>query len=381
MRLTRHRLRLRIPARGLSYLAVWGVAFTVLSLASSAALAAINPKKAVWGPTWINGDQAFSTYRDLGVGTYSQALDWSKVAPGRSRPKGDLTDPNNPSYRWLPSLDEAVKLAGEYGIQVNIQLTYAPPWANGGQGRNWAPLHPTDFANFAAAASRRYPSVRLWSIWGEANSSRNFMPLDGASGNASRLTYYEARGIRVYANILDASYASLKQVNSRNKVIGGATFASGDIRTPLWIRYLRTSSGLPPRLDMYSHNAFSKRKPNLLNPLSPAGGIDLSDVPTLERLVADNLGKPFGKAVVPLFLSEWCVPTSAGDPEFHFYVSERQQAEWINAAMQIVNRTSYINSIGWIHLMDAPPAFLHISSGLLDWTGRRKPGFTAFAAG
>ena len=369
-------LRRELKKYLLSALGLLAIASLLPVDASAVGSARLNPKKAVWGPNYINGRSAFPLYREMGVGIYSHALSWHKTA--RTKP-ADATNPHDPAYHWPDALTDAVREASTFGIKVNIQITYAPKWANGGHARNWAPLHPRDFAQFAVAAARKYPSVHLWSVWGEANARRNFMPSESAPGHATRLTVSQSRGPRLYANIVESTYQALKAIDPENKIIAGATFASGDIRTPLWIRYMKTSSGLPPHMDMYSHNPFGSRKPNLNNPISPAGGVDLSDVARLEAMTVASLGAPFGKTTIPLFLSEWCV-TTARDFEFRYSVSHLEQARWIRAAFSIVNAASYINSIGWIHLQDQRVGLMPvISSGLLDYAGRKKLGFAAFA--
>jgi hypothetical protein len=51
-----------------------------------------------------------------------------------------------------------VSEAKRYHIQIVLQIIGAPEWANGGKPWNWAPQNPQDYANFAIAASKRYPS-------------------------------------------------------------------------------------------------------------------------------------------------------------------------------------------------------------------------------
>ena len=48
----------------------------------------------------------------------------------------------------------------------------APGWANGGRSPIWAPKNPKDFADFLFAASKRYPTIRRWMIWGEPSAGR-----------------------------------------------------------------------------------------------------------------------------------------------------------------------------------------------------------------
>src|SRR4051795_3628333 len=68
--------------------------------------------------------------------------------------------------------------------------------------------------NFLTAASRRYPSVRRWMIWGEPTRVDRFQP---GAGN-------RPASARAYAPILDAAYVGLKRASRRNIVIGGMTW-------------------------------------------------------------------------------------------------------------------------------------------------------------
>jgi hypothetical protein len=349
-----------------------------LPLASDAQ-AKFNPRKAIWGPVMLGGHSAFPIYKELGVGIYSIALDWNYTAARKPR---RATDPKDPAYRWPWYVSHAVKDAAKYGIRVNIEITYAPRWSNGGHVKQWAPDKASDFAQFAVAAARRYPSVHLWMVWGEPSRTHNFMPYDAVHGSTSRLTPGQARGPQKYAQLVDATYGALKQINSRNLIIGGSTFTGGDIRTVLWIRYMRLPSGKPPRMDLYSHNPFIvlPREPNLGRPPSPANNIDFSDLGRLDAMVTKDLAKPRGKKRIPLFISEWCVPTGP-DGEFKQKIarSEAIQARWIRAAFKIVNRKKdpFIYAMGWIHLHDGDGS----SAGLMTKKLRRKQGFYAFKNG
>ena len=77
----------------------------------------------------------------------------------------------------------------------------------------WAPGDPRDFATFMAAASRRYPQVRHWMIWGEPSKAARFQPLVPSAGR--RLSARQRRGPRTYARLLDAAYGALKRVDRR----------------------------------------------------------------------------------------------------------------------------------------------------------------------
>jgi hypothetical protein len=326
----------------------------------------VSDQKAIWGPTTVNGQSEFPVYRDLGVGIYEMGLNWAGVAPTSPR---NAADPNDPSYHWPADVDYAIQQATSFHMRVLLLVQQTPSWANNGAGWNYPPTNPTAFGDFVTAASRRYPSVHLWMIWGEPSRSPNWA-LDSALGS-------QTIAPRAYAEILDASYGALKAVSSANLVIGGDTYTTGDVSTQQWIENLRLPDGLPPRMDLYGHNPFSWRDPNLLNPPSPDGQVDFSDLGRLSTLVNSNLAAP--GQTIRLFLSEWAIPTAPGDDEFSFYVSPSAQAQWITDAWHIVRHSSFIYALGWIHVYDDPPG--GSNAGLLYANGTPKPGYDAFKYG
>ena len=300
----------------------------LLAFAASAAQAA-TLEKGFWGPTVLNGKSAFTIYQQLGLTLYNTPLYWSAVAPTRP---ANPTDPNDPAYRWQPELDATINEAASHHMRVMLMLTRTPAWANGDQTDEYAPDNPADFAAFARAAARRYPSVRRWMIWGEPSRSTNWKPFVEQPLGAP-LTSAEAVAPRRYARLLDAAYGQLKAERKSNIVIGGNTYVTGDVRPGDWLRSLKLPNGRPPRMDEYGHNPFSFRKPDLANPPSSQGLVDFSDLGRFDKLVQRYVGRPRHKRV-PLFLSEFTVPTAL-DNEFNFHVSEKLQAAWITAALRI----------------------------------------------
>ena len=341
--------------------------------------AARSDAKAIWGPLTRNGLSQFTLYHDLGVGIYEMQLSWPAVAPTRPR---HPRDPNDPAYKWPPTIADALQQASVYHMRVLLMGIGTPGWANGGRAANHVPRRVSDLADFFTAAARRYPAVHLWMVWGEPSRRANFRPLTPASPRQRRLTRAQARAPHRYAQMLDASYAALKAVSRRNLVIGGNTYTTGDIDTSQWIQNLRLPNGRPPRMDLYGHNPFSFRAPNLANPPSPDGEVDFSDLGRLSRLVDRNLAPRHHR--IRLFLSEWTIPTASDaadchDSEFNICTTPKVQAQWITDAWRIVRHHSFIYALGWIHVYDDPPG--GSQGGLLDSQGRPKPGFYAFKAG
>jgi hypothetical protein len=312
----------------------------------------------------------------MGAGIYQTALVWASVAPTRPR---HPRNPRDPAYHWPSDVDYAIGQASVYHMRVLLQVGWSPPWTNGGRPGQFIPAHTGDLADFLTAAAHRYASVHLWMVWGEATNPNNFSPMATVPPTATKLTVAQAWAPHHYAQMLDASYAALKHVSSRNLVIGGNTYTTGNISTSQWITNLRLPNGKPPRLDLYGHNPFSwLRAPDLSNPPSPDGEVDFSDLGRLEALVNDNLAPRHHH--IPLFLSEWTIPTGANDPEFNFWATLPVQAQWITDAWRIVRHYSFIYALGWIHVYDDPPGG-GSTGGLFDYHGNPKPGYYAWKAG
>jgi hypothetical protein len=339
------------------------IAAVALSLgAASETASARSAHKAIWGPFRVEGVSQFPIYRDLGVDIYETGLNWANVA--KARPLNPR-DPSDPAYVWPAYMDYVVSEARSYGIRVAVNLTRAPAWANGGKAREWAPRRPQDFANFAAAASRRYPSIRYWLVWSEASRQANFQPMPKGS----------ARGPRLYARILDATYGRLKRVNRRNVVIGGNTFTTGDVPALSFARHMRLANGKRPRLDLYGHNPFTKRRPRLADPPLGHGFVDFGGLDDLAR----RLDRYYGRRV-RLFLSEFTVPTGHMSAAFDFYVSEDTAASWLTSAFRIAHRWNRVHALGWYKLYDDPPSPNDDEGrwGLIAADGRKKPAYFAY---
>ena len=84
--------------------------------------------KAMWGPAEVNGVSQFPTYKDLGVGIYQMAIDWSQIAATRP---ATATDPADPAYQWPEHFEKTILEANRYGMQVTMMVIGAPAWANG----------------------------------------------------------------------------------------------------------------------------------------------------------------------------------------------------------------------------------------------------------
>ena len=375
-----------------------------LSLLGPASGAEAAVEKSLWGPTSFPAGHpecpaggpstcsAFPLYRQLGVDVYQIQLPWSSVA--RSRPENPR-NPDDPAYRWPSFADYVIQEAAANGIQVAFMVKSTPDWANGGQGVLVAPNNPKDYADFMFAASRRYPSIKRWMIWGEPNYGYNFLPMPQNS----------PVGPRLYAKVLDAAYVALKEADKNNIVIGGMTLNSmRNVPTPDFIRWLRIGTGKkarPPRVDWWGHNPFEARFPNIaLNPSGKFRG--LNDVDTLhkelKRAYVGKKKKKKGKRKYAagsakkkkkkkkrkrktprIWLSEWTVLSDHPTTLFlGYYVSRQEQANWVSAAYSMADKIPYVQGLGWYRLDDQPAGNDSAAWGLMTYAGERKPSFYAY---
>jgi hypothetical protein len=354
--------------------AIWVALLCASTLALPAATAQAKLLKAIWGPyaspvesvacpTPPQPCSPFAIYRELGVDVFQFQVHWNEVA---STQPAHPRDSNDPAYDW-EAVDTVVQQAAQYGIRPAALVQLSPRWANRGRLPIWGPSNPKAFADFLYAASRRYPSIRMWMIWGEPSRGENFQPMRRG----------QRKGPRTYATLLDKAYASLKQVSRRNVVIGGMTLNGGTIMAPDFVESLKLKNGRPPRMDMWGHNPFEARFPRLHDdPLGAYRGFN--DIDTLHEEIKEAYQA--GHRKVPrLWLSEWTIVSDRPLSLFSgYFVSKREQATRLKAAYQIAGRAPYVAGLGWFTLMDQAVEDGNAGWGLLKANGTKKPAFDAY---
>jgi hypothetical protein len=149
---------------------------------------------------------------------------------------------------------------------------------------------------------------------------------------------------------------------------------------------MRLPNGRPPRMDLYGHNPFTTRRPDLRQPPGGYGYADFSDLDTLARSIDRYLGRRRGRRI-RLFISEFTVPTDHPNAIFNFHVSRRTQANWLAAALRIAREWPRIYALGWFSLYDQAPNGPggapgdETNWGLLDWLGNPKPAYHVYKRG
>ena len=341
---------------------VVAVALTLL-VASLAGAAASAPaaEKALWGPATLpDGSSAFGLYGQLGIDTLQLSVSWAAVAPTRP---ASPTDPADPAYRWPADVDLAAVEAARRRIRLSLLVAQTPPWANGGRSQAWRPTRAQDLGDFLTAVARRYPAVRRWMIWGEPNRADRFQP------NAPK----SALGPRAYATLLDTSYAALKRVSRHNIVIGANTWTGGTVKPADFLRWMRLPGGRPPRLDWLGHNPFPFRFPKLAERPLAGGYRDISDVDTISA----DARRIYGRRI-PLWLSEYTIQSDSGSAVFATFVSRAGQARFLTAGYRLADGLGPdVAGLGWLTLLDEPPAPAGANFGLMTYGLAPKPAFAA----
>lgn len=365
-----------------SLLALLAAVAAVLACAVPAQGAEITRKKAMWGPLVVDNKPTMPTYAELGVGIVQYRLNWARIA--KTRP-ANPRDPSDPAYDWPEPVDYALRTAEPFGIELLLNVSQTPEWANGGFPPFRAPKRARDYADFMEAASRRYPEVRHWAIWNEPNRTTGYFA--PPRGRLSQDKYVA----RHYSTLVDKAYASLKKVSRSNLVIGGSSYdaassgAAPDFQgARKWIRNLKLANGKPPRMDMYGHNPFSSRGPDLKQRPRSRWGLDFADTDDLIKEVNKRLRRSKRKKM-KVFLSEYALQTERDSGIFpNFYVTRETQAAWLREALAIVRANKNIYSFGYFKLYDELPNSEPNSEplwGLITRSGERKPGFFAWRDG
>jgi hypothetical protein len=355
---------------GVAALSAVGVAR--VAPAHPATWAARAPSKCVTDGTPIRGGHTiFPELRALGTRVWSGGLSWAQSAPTRP---ADASSPGDPAYRWPASLSRVLSDARKNGIEPILNVSGFPAWSNGGRSAQWAPSRPGDFANFMAAAVRKYPQVRRWILISEPGSLYNLLPQGGKGRTAPRL----------YARLLDAAYGAMHKARPSVVVIGGGVHPYGlnDENTTApdtFIANMVLPNGRRPRLDLFAVNPYTERPLDLALPKRPLR-VDFDDLDWLSR----RLDQLWPKRRLKIFVDEFGWNTEHEALGWLYYVPRKKQAADLRKAYALAARFGRVDTMCWYQLYDAPPdrnstQWLNWTSGLRTWDGVRKPAWRAFA--
>ena len=327
----------------------------VALLVASPAGASANAKFGIQDDAWLlygpgTLEQRVATLQGLGVGLVRVTLRWDQVA--RTKPAAPR-DPADPAYDWGLFGETLDALHGS-GLTTLVTLYGSPRWSNGGLGPNHFPAG--GFGDFAYATAKRFPWVRMWTIWNEPNTAVFSTPV-------SPSTYVRA--------VLNPGYVALHAASPRNQVAGGVTSPR---KTPTGMSPLAFMQGMHAahaKLDAYAQNPY---------PLSPSetptktscpscSYFTMATLPEIRRDVTRYFG---GK---PLWLTEYGYQTNP--PDSLLGVSYAKQAQYIGEAALRVWRQPGVTVLVQFLLHDEP-AVGGWQSGLYTAGGAAKPSLQAF---
>jgi hypothetical protein len=299
---------------------------------------------------------------------------WSEIAPQRPRRP---SDPFAREYRFN-DLDDLVRSAAQRGIEVLLTIWGTPSWANGGAGANVAPTHPADLRDFAHALAARYsgsfpgfPPVRFFSIWNEPNSSLFLTPQFDSRGRAV--------APRVYASLVQAAYAGIKQADPDALVAAGETAPRGHDRPVPGLHdgespgnFARLVAAVAPHLpfDSWAHHPYPRTDRERPGAAQPWPNVGLSGIARLET----ELSRWFDRRGVELWLTEFAYRTNPSLPDASSYAL---QASYLRQAVALASADPAVGMFIWFGFRDQ--ADQPWQSGLLDQRGRAKPALTSFA--
>jgi hypothetical protein len=328
------------------------------------------PSKCINDAPTHRGRPIFGELRTLGVRVWSSGISWATIA--KARPQNPRS-PDDPAYAWPPELDGFLRTARADGIEPVLYVNGFPAWSNVGRDPSWAPRNPQDYAEFMAAAVKRYPEVRRWIAFSEPGNYVNFQPQGGHGRVAPRL----------YARLLDAAYGAMHAARRNVVVIGGNVHPGGfNDRTTTapdtFIQNMVLPNGRRPRLDMFGINPYTERQLDLALP-HRSSRVDFDDLDWL----AHRLDRVWPRRHLKIFVDEFGWNTEHEAMGWLYHISRQKQAANLRRAYALAATLRRVDTLCWFQLYDSPPSrnssqWLNWTSGLRTWDGVRKRAWSAF---
>jgi hypothetical protein len=339
----------------------------------------------LYGPV----DKTFAAFKQLHVQEVRLNLYWGgRYGVAKTRP-ATATNPADPAYDWV-LYDRTVNFAAQANVHVLFSIYGTPSWANGGRGANVAPTHATDLRNFVVAATRRYggsyvgsdgrilPAVKEWLAWNEPNN-----PTFLAPQYRKAATGWVIQSAADYAKICNAVYAGVHSgAVVGERVACGGTAPRGNNNpssfrpsvSPLAFLRAAKTAGLKT-FDAWAHHPYYAGPSDqpTTKPVnakgSPATSVTLGNFGDLVKQVTQLYGNK------RIWITEYGYQTNP--PDKLFGVSYAKQAAYLTQAFAMARKNPRVDMMLWFLLRDEP-TLGGWQSGLLTFSGKKKPAFTAF---
>jgi len=377
-------------------------------------------------------DEAFARFRSAGVDRVRVSVFWFLVAPASSeqqRPAGPLY----PAAVWA-RYDRIVAAAARANMPLLLSVTGpAPAWATAGQRCEDAPGRgcgegvfrpdPREFERFVEAAGRRYPRVRMWSIWNEPNYPSSLKPVWEDNRPASEEEMVPAAP-RHYRELVDAAWSGLSASgHAGDRILIGETSPRGgknprklgnammpaefarelycvDERTDPWTGTAARERGCPEtatqrsafraenpglfRSQGWAHHAYSLARRRWRDPTwrhELADNVAIGNLSHLTLTLDRSAAAWGGGTRKSIWITEYGYQTTPPDPVAG--VPPARQGELYAWGEELAYRDPRVASIAQFLLMDDQPVegfagadprrWVTWQSGLFDSENRRKP--------
>ena len=365
--------------------------------------------------------QALDEAKALGADVIRANIIWSRFAPSpTSKKKPKRFDGKNPAgypAGTFDMLDSFVAGAQSRGMQVLLTPTGPiPAWASrcGGSlaNRRVCKPDPQLFGAFVRALGKRYPTVKLWSIWNEPNLRSWLRPQYEVSGSVA-----VQKSASLYRALATSAIAGLRGTGHRpDQIWLGETAPLGDdpsgcsaqrsLRVPKKCasKILKTSPETFLRgvfclntkgrkltgaeatdqhcrgykklnVTGYAHHPYTRGGSRPPTSRVNAGEITINVASRLTRLL-DNAAR--AKRIPSKLPIEYTEHGWQTKPDLIFGVTDAQQAEYINQSDWIAYKNPRVHTVAQYKIVDDSNIAAGFQMGLRLLTGAPKPSYEAY---
>jgi hypothetical protein len=258
------------------------------------------------------------------------------------------------SFDWSAT-DRVVEAVHARNMSVVALPTYTPGWARPrGTSDKRPPTNPQDYADFVAAAARRYAplGVDVWEIWNEPNVAQFWQHPDPVA----------------YTRLLQAAATALRAAEPRPTILTGGVAPASDSRSS--VSPTRFVQGIYDAGGRDSFDAVAVHPYTF--PDDPTTRV--SSNAFLQTRDVHAIMAAHGDGAKLVWATEVGAPTRGAAS-----VGEETQARWLQEYFTIWNSWPWTGPMLWYSIRDVSAASEQQDAfGLLRASGTAKPGYTVF---